>query len=183
VTLYTRSFALLAAGAFLLAACGGSDDAASNDVQGDDFALDDSTSTTTSGRNPADVDVCALLSESDANDVARARGLDGAQTAATTYKLTATKEVGTGIRPTSGCKFIIAADEGAQAIVSFQVASAEGFSIYSGGTTIEGLGDEAYANQGSVVVRVDDLMLSPGENSATSDFATDLMRKMAPKLK
>jgi hypothetical protein len=135
-----------------------------------------------SGTNPATVDVCALLSPADANEVARANGLDGAQTAATTYKLTATKQTPTGIDPSSSCEFTIS-DDGAEGTVAFQVASAAHFSVYSSGKKVSGLGDEAYDDGSSTVMRVGSLMISPGEDSFQEDFTTDLLRKMAPNLK
>jgi hypothetical protein len=179
MTKYIRLFVMTAATcSLLLTACGSSE--SSSEVKASDFDFD--TTTTIAGKNPADVDVCALLTQADANDVAHARALDSQQTDATTYTLTSTKQTGTGIKPTSGCKFTIASS-GAQGTVSFQVESASGFSIYSSGTKVEGLGDEAYSSLGTTNVRVGSLMISPGEDSFTQDFTTDLLRKMAPKLK
>jgi hypothetical protein len=193
MTRHTQSLAL-AAGVLLLTACGSSSSKTSSaDSQSASLGAttDDSTpssassgSGTDSGAetNAADVDVCALLSQTDANEVARAHGLDGSQTAATTYTLTATKQADTGIDPTSSCTFTIA-DEGAEGTVAFQVQPAAHFSVYATGTKVDGLGDEAYDDGSSTVVRVGDLMISAGEDSFQDDFTTDLLRKMVPKLK
>ena len=114
--------------------------------------------------------------------VARAHGLDGAQTATTTYTLTAKKQTDTGIEPTSSCKFTIA-DQGAEGTVAFQVGSAAHFSVDSTGAKVSELGDEAYDDGSSTVVRVGSLMISAGEDSFGDSFTTDLLRKMVPNLK
>jgi hypothetical protein len=134
------------------------------------------------GTNPAEVDVCALLSASDANQVAHAHGLDGAQTDATHYTLTATRQAGTGAAPSSSCKFTIASS-GAEGTVVFVVTAAKDFSLYASGTKVDGLGDEAYDDGSATVVRVGTLMLAAGEDSFTHEFTTDLLRRMAPHLK
>jgi hypothetical protein len=186
-----RALVLLPVAALALAACGGG----SSKTQSADSPQTNigagaesqpavgSSDSSGSGTSPADVDVCALLSQADADSVARTHGLDGAQTDATVYTLTATKQTDTGIEPTSSCKFTIASQGGAQGTVVFQVGSAKSFSLYSSGKKLDGLGDEAYDNDGSTVMRVGDLMLSAGEDSLPDDFTADLMRKMAPHLK
>lgn len=192
-----QSFALTAVPAFLLTACSGSSakapaaSAPSPTVDATSQAANVGTSagpstggstSSSSAANPANVDVCALLTQADANAVARAHGLDGAQTTTTTYTLTAKKQIDTGIEPTSSCKFTIA-DDGAEGTVAFQVGSAAHFSVYSTGTKVNGLGDEAYDDGSSTVVRVGSLMISAGEDSFGGSFATDLLRKMVPNLK
>jgi hypothetical protein len=179
-----RLIALSAAGVMLLAGCGGNStktllpSAAQSDGFGDSAGPASATATS----DPADIDVCSLLSQDDAAAVARAHGLNGAQTAATVYTLTATKQTDSGIEPSSSCKFTIAS-EGAEGTVIIQVQSAKDFDLYSSGTKVTGLGDEAYRDQGSTVVRVGDLMISAGEDSFTDDFVVDLYRKMIPNLK
>ena len=173
--------ALSAAGILLLAGCGGSAGPTS------DAAAVGGSSTTpsSSAAGPADVskvDVCALLSQEDAAAVARAHSLNGAQTAATVYTLTATPQTDTGTPPSSSCRFSIDG-QGAQGTVVVQVQSADDFAIYSSGTKVDGLGDEAYRGQGTTVVRVGGLMLSAGEDSFSDDFVVDLYRKMIPHMK
>ena len=126
--------------------------------------------------------MCSLLSQEDAAAVARAHSLNGAQTAATVYTLTATPQTDTGSEPSASCRFSIDG-QGAQGTVAIQVQSAQDFAIYSIGTKVPGSGDEAYRNQGSTVVRVGGLMLSAGEDSFSDDFVVDLYRKMIPHLK
>ena len=189
----TKPFvALSAAAVLLLAGCGGSSTQTSSPTiaqsEPDGTGLGDS-STAPSGsaatRDIANIDVCSLLSQEDAAATARAHGLAGAQTAGTGYTVTATPQTDTGIEPSASCKFTFG-DEGAagpEGAVVMQVQSAKGFAIYSGGTTVTGLGDEAYRGQGSTVVRVGDLMLLAGEDSFPDDFTVDLYRKMIPHLK
>ena len=128
------------------------------------------------------IDVCGLLSEADAAAVARDRGLDGAQTAATVYKLKATPTSGSGTKPTSGCKFDISSD-GASGAIEIDVTSGDDITLYTSEEKVPGLGDEAYSGGGQTVVRVGDLMLQTSENSFTEEFAVALYRKMIPKLK
>jgi hypothetical protein len=189
LTTCTPSLALAAGAVLLLTACGsGSPKAQSTDSQPPNVGASTASSSAPSaassgsGTNPGDVDVCALLTPADANEVARAHGLDGAQTATTTYRLTATKQTDTGIEPTSSCEFTIA-DDGAEGTVAFQVGSAAHFSVYASGKKVDGLGDEAYDDGSATVVRVGNLMISAGEDSFPEDFTTDLLRKMAPHLK
>lgn len=193
----TQSFALAAGATLLLAACSSSSSkapagtaqsptvGAASQAASVGTSAGPSTAGSTSsgsGTNPANVDVCALLTQADANAVARAHGLDGAQTATTTYTLTAKKQTDTGVEPTSSCEFTIA-DDGAEGTVAFQVGSAAHFSVYSTGTKVSGLGDEAYDDGSSTVVRVGSLMISAGEDSFGDSFTTDLLRKMVPNLK
>ena len=186
-----RLVALSAAGVLLLAGCsGGSTKASSPSTKqpGSDVAGSSDTSTGPSGTaaatsDIANINVCALLSQDDAAATARAHSLNGAQTAATVYTLTATPQTATGSQPIASCKFSIDG-QGASGTVVIQVESAENFAaIYSSGTKVPDLGDEAYRGQGSTVVRVGDLMLSAGEDSFTDSFVVDLYRKMIPHLK
>lgn len=128
------------------------------------------------------IDVCALLSPADAQSVAMADKLDGAQTSSTVYKLTTTDNTipGTG---RSACRFDISSG-GAEGTVLFVVKPGPEISLYTSHTKVDGLGDEAYTGAGGgTVVRVGGLMLDEGDDSFTSDFTVDLLRKMAPKLK
>jgi hypothetical protein len=179
--------ALGAAGVLLLAGCGGSSgsSAAANGQDAAAIGGDSSTGRSGSaggGRDPASVDVCSLLSQEDAAAVARDHSLNGSQTDTTVYKLTATPQPKIDTPPTSGCEFTISSD-GAQGTVVIQVQSADDFGLYSSGTKVPGVGDEAYRGQGTTVVRVGSLMLSAGEDSFTDSFVTDLYRKMAPHLR
>jgi hypothetical protein len=185
-----RFVALSAAGVLLLAGCGGNSTKASSpktQQPGSAVAGLSDASTAPSGSatvtsNAANIDVCSLLSQDDAAATARAHSLNGAQTAATVYTLTATPQTDTGSEPSSSCAFSIDG-QGASGTVVIQVQSAKDFAIYASGTKIPDLGDEAYRGQGSTVVRVGDLMLSAGEDSFTDAFVVDLYRKMIPHLK
>lgn len=184
----TRSvLALGAAGVLLLSGCGGSGGSTSAGVaqagSGGSAGEGSSASSAATGADPTKVDVCSLLNQDDANAVARARGLNGAQTDAATYTLTATPKDEGGTPPSSSCVFHFDGD-GAQATVEVQVQSAEDFSLYKDtGKAVPGLGDEAYKGQGSTVVRVGGLMMSAGENSATDEFVVEMYKKMIPKLR
>jgi hypothetical protein len=179
--------ALSALGPLLLAGCGGGSSGTSPtgvEQRGSGAAGGgDSSGTAAADADAAKVDVCSLLSQEDASAVARAHGLNGAQTDATVYTLTATPQTDTSaLGGTSSCKFHIDG-EGAEGTVVVQVQSAKDFGLYTSGTKVAGVGDEAYKAQGSTVVRVGGLMMSAGEDSFTDDFVVDLYRKMAPHLK
>lgn len=64
-----------------------------------------------------------------------------------------------------------------------QVVPGDNIAGYSSGTKVSGLGDEAYDEGGSTVVRVGDVMLQTSENSFGNDFVVALYRKMIPKLR
>ncbi|MCW2540173.1 MAG: hypothetical protein JWN95_1898 [Frankiales bacterium] len=193
-----RQLACGTAAVALLAGCGGSaktanpaasegPNASSATQAGDLSALSSVASPSTGGAASSrvtSIDVCALLSPADAAAVARDRGLNGAQTAATKYSLTTTPQPGTNPnQPTSGCKFSIDG-EGASGTVVILVQAAENFSLYStDASKVPDLGDEAYDNGSSTVVRVGDLMLLTSENSFSDQFVADLYRKMVPNLK
>lgn len=128
------------------------------------------------------VNVCALLSPADAQSVAMADKLDGAQTASTVYKLTTTDNTvpGTG---RSACRFDISSG-GAEGTVLFVVKPGPEISYYTGDTKLDGLGDEAYTGAGGgTVVRVGGLMLDEGDDSFGNQMTIDLLRKMVPNLK
>jgi len=186
--LLTKSVALGAAGVVLLTACGGSTTKAQpagpqpSSVSGTVDSASSPSGAPTSATDVAAVDVCATLSQADAADVARARGLNGAQTAKTVYTLTKKKQVDTGSTPTSSCEFSIDG-QGASGTVVIQVMSADHFDMYAvSGDKVNGLGDEAYSDGGSTVVRVGGLMLATGENSFGNDFVVALYRKIIPHL-
>ena len=63
------------------------------------------------------------------------------------------------------------------------MGSAAHFSVDSTGAKVSELGDEAYDDGSSTVVRVGSLMISAGEDSFGDSFTTDLLRKMVPNLK
>lgn len=178
--------ALGASGALLLAGCGGGSSGTSPTAAkqaGSGAADGGSSSNDAPNAAAAKVDVCSLLSQEDASAVARAHSLNGAQTDATVYTLTATPQNDTSApEGTSSCKFHIAGG-GAGGTVVVQVQSAKDFGLYKSGTKVAGVGDEAYKAQGSTVVRVGGLMMSAGEDSFTDSFVVDLYRKMAPHLK
>jgi hypothetical protein len=185
VTATIRLVALGTAGVLLLAGCGGSSKASAPSTARPGSAaagLGDPSKSATATSNIASIDVCALLSQDDAAATARAHGLNGAQTDATVYTLTATPQAVTGSEPVASCKFTIDG-QGASGTVVIQVQSAKDFTLYSSGSKVADLGDEAYRNQGSTVVRVGDLMLSAGEDSFTDDFVVDLYRRMVPHLR
>ncbi len=128
------------------------------------------------------IDVCSMLSQADAQSVAMADKLDGAQTSASVYKLTATKE-DPGTEDRSACRFDIS-DGGAEGTVLFEVGPGPGIDLYTDGTKVDGLGDEAYTNSdGGTVVRVGGLLITEGDDSFGGQITLDLLRKMAPNLK
>jgi hypothetical protein len=142
-----------------------------------------SGSASTPGGDPSQVDVCALLSAADANAVATADKLDGAQTTSTVYKLTATKAPDAAGQGESACRFTIS-DGGAEGTVAFVVEQGAHIDFYTDGTKVDGLGDEAYTNSnGGTVVRVGGLLINEADDSLSGPFTTDLLRKMAPNLK
>ncbi|MET3805568.1 hypothetical protein ABIB25_002572 [Nakamurella sp. UYEF19] len=127
------------------------------------------------------IDVCALLSEADAVAVAREQ-MAASQRAAGVYTLQATPTSGSGIKPSSGCKFNISG-LGGSGTVEIDITEGDDIGLYRSGKKVPGLGDEAYSGIGQTVVRVGDLMLQTSENSFTDAFAVALYKKMIPKLK
>jgi len=128
------------------------------------------------------IDVCALLSQADAQSVAMADKLDGAQTASTVYKLTTTDNTipGTG---QSACRFDISSG-GAEGTVLFIVKPGSDIKFLTLDKKLEGLGDEAYTGAGGgTAVRVGGLMLDEGDDSFGDQMTIDLLRKMVPNLK
>lgn len=186
-----RFLALFAmSGLAILSACGGGGkQGSSSSTQGttttSPASLLDATAGqtgTTKASRARSLDVCSLLTEADAADVAGKAGLGGA---GTSYKLTATKvDKSSSSIPMSSCKFNIEARSGGGGTVEIEVVSGDNFAIYkAGGKPVPGLGDEAVKTEGTTVVRVGDLMLETSENSFTDKFATELYRKIIPKLK
>ncbi|MBJ8339523.1 hypothetical protein JGU71_11560 [Antrihabitans sp. YC3-6] len=191
---FAKYIAVAAAAATIpmLAACGGSDggdSSAANPASADDFTFDTPSEQSSEAAN---VDVCALLSEQDAADVADAAGLAGGRKAGIEYSITATKvEYDPAVQeysPTSGCKFVfdsvdtdgVASNSG---VVVIETIPADNWDLYTGdGTPIPGLGDEASTVAGTSYVRVGDLMLRTGQNSFTDSFIVELYKKMAPNL-
>jgi hypothetical protein len=138
-------------------------------------------SDTTPDEDASNIDVCALLSPSDAIAVARADQLDPAQTAKSVYTLTRTKEEASQ-ENSSACRFDIT-DTAQEATVLFQVEAGSHIDIYNLGTKDPGLGDEAYTNEnGGSVVRVGGLMITEGDDTFDSKTTLDLLSKMAPNL-
>ena len=176
----------------LIVACGGDDSPRSDASATTPGGAPSGASTTVAGgsttkrRDPASVDVCALLPKADAEaaaDVIRQR--DGRGTG-TKYNLTATKQTYTGAGAVSGCKFVFdqVDSDGYRGVTVIEVISADDFKLYaSDGKKVLGLGDEAVSVRGTTVVRVGDLMLQAGENTFTESFIVELFRKMAPRLK
>ncbi|WP_375479069.1 hypothetical protein [uncultured Jatrophihabitans sp.] len=188
---HAGSLLLVGAAAFALTACSSSSNTSSS-AQAQLSRINaatkntpaSSTASSPSGPkiNPADVDVCALLSQADANSVAHAEQFDGFQDKSTFYKLTVTKQPGSAT--TSSCKFSIKEAQGdAQGTVTFHVRSAASFAVPPDGQTISGLGDEAYDTGVSPVVRVGSVVISSDDNSFPDAITVALLRKMVPKLK
>jgi hypothetical protein len=148
----------------------------------------DGSSTTTASAAAGPIDVCALLSDADAVDVATKAPLVNA----TSVKYTITKEKQTPspevvFPPLGDCKFYFYSEtpeypRSINATVQIQATDAKDFGLYKSGTPVPGLGDEAYKVTGSTVVRKGNVMLSAGENSATDDFVVAMYKKMVPHL-
>jgi hypothetical protein len=178
----------LVGGSLALSGCGGSSKkVAAPPASQLGTATSTATGTASAGSSSkaGSIDVCGLLSQDDAAAVARQHALNGAQTAATVYTVKATKQSypQSSPVPTSGCSFSIDG-QGASGTVVIEVTSADNFAaIYGSGEKVPGLGDEAYRDSGSTVVRVGDLMLQTSEDSFTDSFVVDLYRKMIPHLK
>jgi hypothetical protein len=135
------------------------------------------------------VDVCALLTDEAAVEVAKNAPLVSAESVTYTIKRekqTSSPEV---VKPPLGdCKFYFysqtsdASSPSISATVQIQANDASEFDIYKSGTPVPGLGDEAYKSTGSTVVRKGNVMLSAGENSATDGFVVAMYRKMVDNL-
>lgn len=185
----TRSAALGAAGILLLTACGVSSTNAGPAgsqppiISGAVDATTVPSGSATTTTDIADIDVCSMLSQADAAEVARQLGLNGAQTAKTVYTLTKKRVDVGGDEPSVTCKFSIDG-QGAEGTVEVQVTSAKDFELYAGTDhKVSGLGDEAYSDGDDTVVRVGGLMLSTGEDSFDNDFVVALYRKIIPHLR
>jgi hypothetical protein len=140
-----------------------------------------------SGSRAGSVNVCSLLSQTDAAAVAKQFKLAGDSSATATYKLTAEKQPPvTTSYPTSSCQFTIAQvtpdNTGSEVTLTITVEPAQ--YMDKTGTKIAGLGDEAYDEGDYAQVRVGDLVLLPGQNSgADEDFINGLYRAMIPNLR
>ena len=194
---YRKLIVALAVPALLLTACGprsadGSRPGAQGSPASEGTAGQESTtgSEGSTGASPAagPVDVCALLSDEDAVDVATNAPLVNSSSVTYTIereKQTAGPEV---FKPPLGdCKFFFysttdIAPKSISATVQIQATDASDFGLYKSGTPVPGLGDEAYKSTGSTVVRKGNVMLSAGENSATDDFVVAIYKKMVPNL-
>jgi hypothetical protein len=135
------------------------------------------------------VDVCALLSDNDAIDVAKNAPLVSADSVIYTIKREKQTAGPEAFKPPLGdCKFYFysqmsdASSPSISATVQIQATDASDFGIYKSGTPVSGVGDEAYKSTGSTVVRKGNVMLSAGENSATDDFVVAMYKKMVPNL-
>lgn len=135
----------------------------------------------------AEIDLCPMLTDEEATEVANNAGLGGN---GITASYTVTRERGEyteeqqSIRTRSSCRFVIQSGGGGLGVIQVELAAADGYeSLYKpGGEPIEDLGDDAVNNAGTIYARVGDLMLSPGESSVTSDFTIEIFRKIAPDL-
>lgn len=192
----------------LAVACGGDDDAdeepdspatsaanetpdsnADNDIDDDENNDEGATGGSISAVDPriAEIDLCPMLTDEEANEVANDAGLGGNGVIAT---YTVTRERGEyteeqqSIRTRSSCRFLIQSDGGGLGIIQVVVTAADDYeSLFKpGGEPIEGLGDDAVNNAGTIYARVGELMMSPGESSVTNDFEIEIFRKIAPDL-
>lgn len=175
----------------VLSACGGGGSAKPSASKASTTTAAASPSQTSAGSTDGakasragSIDVCGLLSEADAADVAAKAGLGGA---GSSYKLTATKvDQSSSAQPMSSCKFKIEAvgGGGGGGTVQIDVVDGDNFAIYKGnGKAVSGLGDEAVSSEGTTVVRVGDLMLQTSEDSFTQSFVVALYQKMIPKMR
>ena len=185
-----------AAGALALSvtACGSSGTAGSSAGGGSASPTGGATARVTqssasaAGGNPSDagsIDVCSLLSSSNASAVAKQFKL--ASDPSATYKLMTVKQPPpTTAYPSSACQFTIAQvtpdNTGSEAIVTVGVQPAK--YLDKTGTKINGLGDEAYDEGEYVEVRVGDVVLQSNQSQgASKDFINALYRAMIPNVK
>jgi hypothetical protein len=191
-----RSFALVAAAALALTACGSgssSKKAAESQLGAIQSAVAQgasasnsaaSSGSSTSGVAAASIDACALLTAADVNAVAKTDKLDSAQTASTVYTLEATKEP--SLDEDSECSFEV--DDPAASLregtIEFIVDDASNISDYNDGTKVSGLGDEAYTvGSTGFAVRVGGLLLvALDQDYFSAATVTDLLRRMIPRL-
>ena len=154
----------------LLPACGGSDSS-----QGQ---AQTSPSATASGSGssaaPTALDVCGLLTADDAKAVVAARG-SGPGFAFTAQPQDARTPI------LGACKFTFTGSINGAIVI--MATSGDDIALYRKGTPIPNLGDEAFSELGTSVVRVGKYMLSVGENSFTQGFVTEMYKRMAPRLK
>jgi hypothetical protein len=144
---------------------------------------------TTPGSSAAGpVDVCSLLTDEEAVEVATKQHLVNSSSVKYTIeheKQTYSPEV---VKPPlGGCKFQFYSEtadypRSINATVVIEAHDASDFGLYKSGKPVPGLGDEAYKSTGSTVVREGNVMLSAGENSATDDFVVAMYRPMLDNL-
>jgi hypothetical protein len=178
----------------LLAACGGGADPGSGDSDPSgappDVEASGQSEPSSGGADAGPVDVCALLSEDDAIAVAQESDLAGDSHDIAIFSVDRTSEPDPAVTaPALGtCRFefyyALPGDSGRNfsGTVVIQARSADNFDLYRSGTKVEGLGDEAYTETGSTIVRKGDVTLSAGENSMTDDYVVAMYRRMAPNL-
>lgn len=136
-------------------------------------------------RDPATVDVCALLSTADAESAADAVRQADERGTGTTYAIDRIKEDLGGVLPSSYCKFVLTETDGAgySGVIGIKVESASGFSFYKHqGPAVDGFGDEAVRITGSLIVRAGDFMLSVGQNSFDQQLTEEILRKVAARI-
>jgi hypothetical protein len=155
----------------VLPACSGGDDSSQGQAQSPAPAT---TAGSTGSAAPSALDVCGLLTADDAKAVVAARG------SGPDFSFTAQKQdVRTPIL--GACKFTFTGSiTGALVIMA---TAGDDIALYRTGTPIPNLGDEAFSEAGTAVVRVGKYMLSVGENSFTQGFVTETYKRMAPRLK
>lgn len=132
--------------------------------------------------DPGTVDVCALLSPTDASSVAHADMLSSGQSAATAYAFTAEK-VDTLDPTSSECQVSIRGSGGGGGTVDFDVRAGTFIGEYVLDPKVKGLGDEAYDDGSSPAMRVGDLLVTAERNTLPDHLTLDLLRKMAPHLR
>jgi len=174
----------------LLAACGGGGDD-DDDSTGDATTVPGATATRASSdagasADPANIDVCSMLTDEEAAEVASAEetrlGGPGATYTVTREKIEYTAEQQRNF-PQSSCRFVIDAG-GALAVVQVIVSSGDTYDLLyrSEGTPVAGVGDHAVFYRGSAIAKVGDLQLSIGEYTATAEFNMEIFRRIAPDL-
>jgi hypothetical protein len=180
----SKPFAVAIVVALLLMACGGGDDqgilsGGSSDRQSSDAPASSQSAgqPSSSGTDPARVDVCALFDLDDASAVVAATrsGQPGGSVMTKSAMAVDTPLLGS-------CKFNWnGSPAGAIQVVA---APASALAIHrSVGTPVPGIGDEVIHERGTYYLRVGNIMLSIGENSFTSQWVLEMYKRMAPKMK
>jgi hypothetical protein len=137
------------------------------------------------------VDVCAMLTDEEAVEVATVQGLNSDPSAKYSVEKEKQEYPGTVLfPPLGGCKFLFYSETSStprsfNGAAVIEVTDAESFDFYkgAGATPVAGIGDEAVTQLGSTVVRVGDVMMSTGENSFTDAFVIEMYRRMADDLR